>query len=181
MNRPYLAFQAGTRLIFTLLRTHHHLGHARKGVRTEAVPRSLAQVKEYLSGVIVPSTPRDGTSHKLEGNALNWLQTGLQVLEEHYEEILEETRAGLCRMREVDHQEAWEVAVKWMEKKYRGRDEESLVRAEEDMAKLGLAVKRHTRKTRITISAQIDIKARTLDWTRILSEACSEVGILPTP
>ncbi|TNN32729.1 hypothetical protein EYF80_057109 [Liparis tanakae] len=42
---------------------------------------------------------------------------GTQVLEEHYEEIIVETKEGLRRMAGVDHQQAWEVAIKWMGKK----------------------------------------------------------------
>jgi len=46
MARPYSAFQTETRLMFNLLRAHHHLGYVRKGARTDEVPRALARVRE---------------------------------------------------------------------------------------------------------------------------------------
>jgi len=87
--RPYTAFQAEVRLMFALMRAHHHLDYARKGARMEAVPRALARVKEYLAGVVCPASPSLSTAALLRGGASQWLRTSFQILERHYIEVIE--------------------------------------------------------------------------------------------
>jgi len=83
MTRPFSAFQTGTRMMFNLLRAHHHLGYIRVGARTDNVPRALARIQTYLAEVISPASPSMATATLLQGSATNWLQTNLQILEEH--------------------------------------------------------------------------------------------------
>jgi len=77
MSRPFSAFQTGTQIIFKLLRAYHHLGFIRVG--------ALARIRTYLAEVISPAAPSPATATPLRGSATNWLQTNLQILEEHYE------------------------------------------------------------------------------------------------
>jgi len=138
MSRPHSAFQTETRLMFDLLRAHHHLGYVRNGARTEAVPRALARVKEYLAGVVCPASPKVSTATLLRGSATQWLQTNLQILEGHYEEV----KVDLGRVDGVDHRQAWEVATEWLFKKYRPVDPETVRKAAEVLEEMGLEVGR---------------------------------------
>jgi len=137
MPRPYTAFQTEVRLMYSLLRAHHHLDYARKGARMEAVPRALARVKEYLAGVVCPASPRPSTAVLLEGGAAQWLKTSLQILEGHYVGMIEEVKRDLGRVDGGDHQEEWEVAVKWMIKKYKPVNPETLREAMEVVRGMG--------------------------------------------
>jgi len=128
--------------MFNLLRAYHHLGYARKGARTEAVPRALARVKEYLAGVVCPASPKVSTATLLRGGATQWLQTSLQILEAHYEGVIEEVKVDLGQVDGVDHRQAWEVATKWLFKKYRPVDPETVWEAAEVLKEMGLEVGR---------------------------------------
>ncbi|TNN75138.1 hypothetical protein EYF80_014548 [Liparis tanakae] len=124
--------EAGVRAAYALLRAHHHLVHARRGTRAEVVPRGLVRAKTYLSGVISPAAPNDETAVKVEGNACNWLYTSLQLLEEHYEGVIERAMVAVGQIDAegpIDHQQTWEVALRWMASKYRASGREATDRA----------------------------------------------------
>jgi len=142
MSRPHSAFQTETRLMFSLLRAYHHLDYARRGARTEAVPRALARVKEYLAGVVCPASPRVSTATLLKGGASQWLKTSLQILEGHYIEVIEEVKGDLGRVDGGDHRQAWEVATKWLVKKYKPVNPETVREAMEVVKGMGWEVGR---------------------------------------
>ncbi|TNN25098.1 hypothetical protein EYF80_064773 [Liparis tanakae] len=148
MSRPYTKFQAGVRAAYALLRAHHHLVHARRGTRAEVVPRGLARATVYISGVLSPAAPNDETAEKVEGNAVNWLHTSLQVLEEHYEGVIGRAMVAVGQVDKegpIDHQQAWEVALRWMANKYRASGQEAVDHAVEDLRGAGWDV-RHRRE-----------------------------------
>jgi len=74
-------------------------------------------VREYLAGVVCPASPKVTTATLLRGSATHWLQTNLQILEGHYEEVIGGVKVDLGQVEGVDHRQAWEVATKWLYKK----------------------------------------------------------------
>lgn len=142
MSRPFSAFQTGIRIMFNLLRAHHHLGYIRVGARTDNVPRALARIRTYLAEVISPAIPSPATATLLRGSATNWLQTNLQILEEHYEATVATTKREMLQVGEFDYQQAWQVAINWMNKKYKPLHREAINRAAEDLEEVGWAINR---------------------------------------
>jgi len=139
-------FQVWTRLIFNLLRGHHHLLQIKKGARTNEIPPSFRGIKNFLSQVASPALPTVSTATLLRGNASNWLQTNLQILESHYEDLIAGVRTNLLRPVHIDHQRAWEVAVDWAESKY-SISEEVMSRVKNDLRDVGLRIDRIPRGT----------------------------------
>ncbi|KAJ8353680.1 hypothetical protein SKAU_G00212470 [Synaphobranchus kaupii] len=82
------AFAKATRILFRIIQTTHHLQNtAVSGGRTTP-PASLQKKMQELATLVRPASPTDNTMEKLAGNALNWLHTSMQILEEHYLENL---------------------------------------------------------------------------------------------
>jgi len=132
-------FQIWTRLIFNLLRGHHHLLQMKKGARTNEIPPSFRGIKNFLSQVASPALPTASTATLLRGNASNWLQANLQILESHYEDLIAGVKTNLLRPIQIDHQRAWEVAVGWAEGKY-SINEEVMNRVKDDLRDVGLRI-----------------------------------------
>ena len=70
-------FQTQTRQFYNLIRASHHLDKVQRGPRENPAPRFLREVEGWLSRIICPAVPRDGTAVVLKGNAENWLQGAL--------------------------------------------------------------------------------------------------------
>ncbi|KAJ8332664.1 hypothetical protein SKAU_G00424530 [Synaphobranchus kaupii] len=82
------AFAEATRILFRIIQTTHHLQNtAVSGGRTTS-PASLQKKMQELATLVKPASPTDNIMVKLARNALNWLHTCLQILEEHYLENL---------------------------------------------------------------------------------------------
>jgi len=139
METPKSEFQIWTRLIFNLLRGHHHLRQMRRGTRTNEVPPSFRGIKNFLAHVASPALPTASTATLLRGNASNWLQVNLQILEEHYENMIAGVKTNLLRPVDIDHQEAWLVALRWAFSKYR-IDEEVMTSVMNDLVGVGLRI-----------------------------------------
>jgi len=97
MQTPRTEFQTWTRLIFNLLRGHHHLMQMRRGTRTNEVPPSFRGIWNFLALVASPALPTTFTATMLRGNASNWMQTNLQILEKHYEDMIAGVKTNLNR------------------------------------------------------------------------------------
>jgi len=153
MYRPYSAFQTATRLVFNLLRARHHLTYVKKGARSDEVPKALMRIRNYLSGVIFSASPNVATAILLQSSATNWLQINLQILEGHYEEVVAATKRDLGRLEAVDHQQAWEVAIKWFYKKYRPVLPDTINGAADDLEEVGWVINRFPKKQTPPLSA----------------------------
>jgi len=139
MQTPLTDFQTWTRLLFNLLRGHHHLIQMRRGTRSNEVPLSYRGIRNYLSSLAPPALPTNSTVILLRGNAANWLQMNLQILEQHYVDMIAGIKTNLLRPVEIDHQRAWQVARAWATKKYR-ISEETMRRVGEDLKGVGLRI-----------------------------------------
>ncbi|KAJ8335345.1 hypothetical protein SKAU_G00386870 [Synaphobranchus kaupii] len=65
-----------------------------------------------LATLVRPASPTEDTMVKLAGNALNWLHTCMQILEEHYREILRQLTEKLKRIHLRNWPEAFQVATR---------------------------------------------------------------------
>ncbi|KAJ8381190.1 hypothetical protein SKAU_G00019680 [Synaphobranchus kaupii] len=112
------AFAEATRIIFRIIQTTHHLQNtAVSGGRTTS-PASLQKKMQELATLVRPASPTDNTMVKLAGNALNWLHTCLQILEEQYLENLGHLTKKLENIHLSNWPEAFQVATRWAKKKF---------------------------------------------------------------
>jgi len=146
MQAQHTEFQVWTRLIFNLLRGHHHLMQMRRGTRTNEIPPSFRGIRNFLAQVASPALPTAPTATLLRGNASNWLQTNLQILESHYENMIAGVKTNLLRPVQIHHQRAWQVAMGWTYNKYR-ISEEVMVRVLNDLREIGLRIDQVPRGT----------------------------------
>ncbi|KAK1903643.1 Glycerol kinase [Dissostichus eleginoides] len=140
MEKPkeYTDFQKLTRAIFKLLRTYHNWGPIKQAIAGSApVPKSLTQTRDWLAGSFRPCLPKDNTSDLLAGNATNWLHTGLQILDEHYEGTIADLHRGLTQLSKEDCERAWTVATKWIKSKYPHVQDQVFSLARLDLEQLG--------------------------------------------
>ncbi|KAJ8377058.1 hypothetical protein SKAU_G00076380 [Synaphobranchus kaupii] len=106
------AFAEATRILFRIIQTTHHLQNtAVSGGRTTS-PASLQKKMQELATLVRPASPTDNTMVKLAGNALNWLHTCLQILEEHYLENLGHLTNKLENIHLSNWPEAFQVATR---------------------------------------------------------------------
>jgi len=108
-------------------------------MRINEIPPTLRGVKNFLSQLASPAIPTTSTAILLRGNAANWLQMNLQILEEHYREMIAGIRTNLLRPVNIDHQKAWLVALHWTVNKYR-IDEEVVSTVMEELIAIGLRI-----------------------------------------
>lgn len=146
MQAQRTEFQVWTRLIFNLLRGHHHLMQMRRGTRTNEIPPSFRGIRNFLAQVASPALPTAPTATLLRGNASNWLQTNLQILESHYENMIAGVKTNLLRPVQIHHQRAWQVAMGWTYNKYR-ISEEVMIRVLNDLREIGLRIDQVPRGT----------------------------------
>ncbi|KAJ8381178.1 hypothetical protein SKAU_G00019560 [Synaphobranchus kaupii] len=73
---------------------------------------SLQKKTQELATLVRPASPTDNTLVKLAGNALNWLHTCMQILEEHYLENLGHLTKKLENIHLSNWPEAFQVATR---------------------------------------------------------------------
>ncbi|KAI4808575.1 hypothetical protein KUCAC02_000632, partial [Chaenocephalus aceratus] len=129
-------FQKITRVMFKLLRTYHNWGPIRRAmVGTGPILKNISQTRDWLMDSLKPSLPKGVTADLLGGNATNWLQTGLQILDENYQGTSADLRRNLSR---EDSERAWIVASRWLRCKYPHAQDQVFALARADLELLGL-------------------------------------------
>ncbi|KAK1875415.1 Alpha-14 glucan phosphorylase L-2 isozyme chloroplastic/amyloplastic [Dissostichus eleginoides] len=100
----------------------------------------LTQAKNRIAKVINPCIPTIDTSHLLQGNANNWLQTGLQISDEHHTQTIAALLAKLKQITEKEEQQAWEIACKWARSKYPTIQDRTFTQTAEDLCLMGIRI-----------------------------------------
>ncbi|CAM4507465.1 unnamed protein product [Leuciscus chuanchicus] len=94
----------------------------------EGPPGRLARLADQAKKV-QPAFQSARTECRLQDNANEWLQNGLTILEEHYQGALRRASREVIGSPGVDWKEAWQVAVKWTQRRYRRMKEQTVQRA----------------------------------------------------
>ncbi|KAJ8335325.1 hypothetical protein SKAU_G00386680 [Synaphobranchus kaupii] len=142
------AFAEATRILFKIIQTTHHLQNTAVTGGKTVPPASLQRKMRELATLVRPASPTEDTMMKLAGNALNWLHTCMQILEEHYQEILQQLTERLKRIHLRNWPEAFQVATRWARKKF-GR---KLHRTTLDIAERTITPTNTQRSTTNTVS-----------------------------
>lgn len=105
------------KMIFKLIRLTHHLQNitpTEKG----GLPATFSRLETYLSTVIRPAFPTDGTRDNLIGNSKNWIHTTQLILEDHYETLIRETVEEFIPNITDDWRLALEIAGRWAHRSF---------------------------------------------------------------
>ena len=109
-------FRALVKKLFELLRSFHHL--EKIPTRSEVEPPTFSRLTQYLTGVIKPANMTPQTKSLLEGNARNWAYTTHLILQNHYEQHVDQVSEVLPELMIEDWGSALAVATKWYHKRY---------------------------------------------------------------
>ena len=109
-------FRALVRKLFELLRSFHHL--ERIPTCSEVEPPTFSRLTRYLTGVIKPANMTPQTKSLLEGNARNWAYTTQLILQNHYEQLVDQVCKVLPELLITDWGPALNIAIKWYHKRY---------------------------------------------------------------
>lgn len=88
---------------------YHHAITLRQGQLASRPPVWLLRMSNSLAQSV-------NVELGLLGNAKNWLQTGLGILWDHYDEHLKKAAMGIRKLPKARGSGAWEYAVGWVKK-----------------------------------------------------------------
>ena len=142
--RQLTDFQALTRTIFGCLRTHHHQQSIRQTIQgsLNTLPY-LIRMEKQVANAFNPCIPTINTSHLLQENASNWLQTGLKISDEHHTKTISTLLFKLKNITKEEEQQAWEVACRWARSKYPRIQDRIFISVAEDLNLMGFQISLH--------------------------------------
>lgn len=82
------------------------------GTRWNHTPQHFTQIQAWLSTAIQPAF--SASRILIESNTTNWLQTGSQILEEHFQGTVDELQNTVLTLLMEDIHRAWAIASKWI-------------------------------------------------------------------
>lgn len=116
-------FKSLVRALHAFLKLFHNMVEVEEG-REGPPGRLAAQARK-----VQPAFQSARAECRLQDNTNGWLQTGLTILEQHYEGALKRVEKEIMAGPEVDWKEAWQVAIKWTRRRYRRLREQTIRRA----------------------------------------------------
>lgn len=156
------AFGRLARRIKTVIKIVHHLQNVTDDAG-KPQPRMIARMVEILATMIKPAAPKAKTTDLILGNAKNWGHTSLVILQDHYEEALEDALKDLTPDPNLRWQEAFEVATRWTRKNLPRLPQEVVDHAE---ALVALAMEPMAQDTQTNTGAQTDQHEQLTSRTR---------------
>ncbi|XDV10976.1 hypothetical protein PO909_000055 [Leuciscus waleckii] len=114
------------RALHSFLKLFHYTVEVEDG--REGPPGRLARLAAQAKKV-QPAFQSARTECRLQDNTNEWLQNGLTILEEHYQGALWRAGKEVIGSPGVNWKEAWQVAVKWTQRRYRRMKEQTVQRA----------------------------------------------------
>lgn len=102
-------FTVKVRIVYKLLKASHHL-HNVSGVDP---PPMISKTTDSLATFIRPALPTQSTQALLESNARDWQKTAVQILQGHYEQVIDSEIQKLAEFSSRDWRGPLQVAVNW--------------------------------------------------------------------
>lgn len=119
VEQQYLPLDVPTRIlaknIFKLFQSVHHKSIIDNAIQTQSPPKGMLKQVNKLTSFIRPSSPNPEVHRAVAQNTQNWLTENLLILQRHYSDLLYQYR--YLHYEEV----AFEAALGWAKKRYRGR------------------------------------------------------------
>lgn len=135
------ASREATRLVFNLLKAHHHFSRIKNAVGSNNAPGFLRIIRNYLPDTAPPFKPKSDLTTLLQGNACHEPQINIQQIGEHYITKIKAILQDLSRPVKMNCQDIWKIDVNWLKKKFKLVHPEVLVRG------IGLDINPHTKTT----------------------------------
>lgn len=102
-------FTHKVRIIHKIIKAAHHL----KNVMGPDPPPIIGKTTKELADFIKPASPTKSTLGLLEGNAKNWEYTTLLILQQHYEESMNNDILDLAEFPTLDWEGPYQIACNW--------------------------------------------------------------------
>ena len=119
-HRPNMAenkipsnFRETTKEMSKLIKIYHHL---RNTDLSDRIPGNIKKTQEHLIKTITPTFPNAKTDLLKTGYALNWSYTSMQILQEHYQDLVDSSKIKLSKAPKEEWENSLEVAIKWAQK-----------------------------------------------------------------
>ncbi|GAA6088092.1 uncharacterized protein LOC110014552, partial [Tachysurus ichikawai] len=84
---------------------------------------------KWLESIVKPANPTSATGAMLYGNARNWLHNNLQILEDHYTSMIQETIDKINTLPLSEGSRAWDVALRWARRNFKTIKTDSIQKA----------------------------------------------------
>jgi len=105
-------FTLKVRVVYRIIKAIHHLNN----VSGQDPPVMIARTTYSLINLIKPASPSDVTQLLLEGNAKNWQHSALLILQQHYEQSMNQDVQTLAEFSSQEWRGPFEVATVWARK-----------------------------------------------------------------
>lgn len=97
-------------LIYRLISSTHHMSRVTTKIEGNQ-PITFKRLTSLLMNTIRPAFPNDRVTQMIKGSAQNWLYTTQLILEQHYEDLIENTMQEIREETEhKDWAQAFEIA-----------------------------------------------------------------------
>lgn len=118
-------------LMYRLIRLTHHMSRVTTKIEGNQ-PITFKRLTGLLMNTIRPAFPNDRVTQMIRGSAQNWSYTTQLILEQHYEDQIENTMREIREETErADWAQAFEIATGWADKNYGVQiDADTIERAE---------------------------------------------------
>ncbi|KAL3048734.1 hypothetical protein OYC64_007319 [Pagothenia borchgrevinki] len=100
-------------------------------------------MEKQVANAFNPCIPTVNTSHLLQENASNWLQTGLKISDEHHTKTISTLLFKLKNITKEEEQQAWEVTCRWARSKYPRIQDRIFISVAEDLNLMGIQISPH--------------------------------------
>ncbi|GAA6106737.1 uncharacterized protein LOC105009030 isoform X1 [Tachysurus ichikawai] len=130
------SFKALVRALHQLIKAYHHLSNTKISEGNTQGPRPLKRAAKRLESVVKPANPTSATGAMLYGNARNWLHNSLQILEDHYTSMIQETIDKINTLPLSEGSRAWDVALRWARRNFKTIKTDSIQKAHVEFQKI---------------------------------------------
>lgn len=99
---------------FKWIQTTHHETIITTALHTQTFPKGMTRHTQKLTQFIKPACPNAHTLNEITKNTHRWLETNLQILQDHYVSVKEGLLQKIDQMDETE----WEIATKWVKARF---------------------------------------------------------------
>nr|XP_049581062.1 uncharacterized protein LOC125971932 isoform X4 [Syngnathus scovelli] len=127
------------RAIFSLYKCQWNAWKLRERGITTNPTQQLSRLQDQLERGVTPSRPTPVTTKLLTGIARTWGVSATKILQEHYVREEQSLRGMISSLRPEDKSRTWQVAQRWVLRRYRAINPEVAMSTVEVLESLGMS------------------------------------------
>ncbi|MGL5802378.1 MAG: hypothetical protein ACRCX7_07285, partial [Cetobacterium sp.] len=121
LDRDNILDKTLTKTYFKFIQATHHMETVDHSVQTGNFPTGMCRQVDKLTKFIKPSSPIDTTTEKIAQNTHNWMQTNMNILQEHYTHTIISLMEQITKFSDLE----WTVAMRWAKNRFKQKLRES--------------------------------------------------------